>query len=124
MSEPVRLRLVDERELSVVAGLWTDPQAEGDFEWRRFRPPQQLRRRFEEDGLLSDDGVLLAIEVAGELLWPGWCSQLRARWSGGWRCAGSGAGRAHNRRNPIQPGIGSCCATVRYCGCSRSTWSC
>lgn len=65
MSEPVRLRLVDERELSVVAGFWTDPQVAGDFEWRGFRPPQQLRRRFEEDGLLSDDGGLLAIEVAG-----------------------------------------------------------
>ncbi|MDP8929717.1 MAG: GNAT family N-acetyltransferase [Actinomycetota bacterium] len=65
VSSRVRLRLMGEDELSVVAAFWSAAEVAGDFEWHGFRPAQQLRRRFEEDGLLSEDRGRLAIDIDG-----------------------------------------------------------
>ena len=64
-AEPVvRLRPIEESDLDDLARLGTDPEASGEFEWMGFRDPRTWRRRWEEDGWISDESTWLAITTA------------------------------------------------------------
>jgi RimJ/RimL family protein N-acetyltransferase len=61
----VRLRPVGEGDLAVIYGLTNDPGQTGDFEWFGWQDPSRYRRRWEQDGLLGDDGGLFMVEGEG-----------------------------------------------------------
>ncbi len=73
--ENVHLRLVEAGDLPVLERLLgADPDAPGEFEWRGFRSSQRLRRRFQEEGLIDEEGGILAVdpgdgETAGLVNW-------------------------------------------------------
>jgi RimJ/RimL family protein N-acetyltransferase len=62
----VTLRPVAERDLALLARLFTDPAYVGESEWYGWQGARWLGRRWDEDGLLGDDGGTLMAEQAGE----------------------------------------------------------
>lgn len=66
MADEVALRPVREEDLTVFDRLVTDPDAVGQFQWHGFRDPTRFRRRWAENGLLTDEGGTLMVTVAGE----------------------------------------------------------
>jgi RimJ/RimL family protein N-acetyltransferase len=70
----VRLRPVEESDLSVLERIVKDPALSEPFEWRGFRNPQEQRRRWERDGYLGDEDSLLVVALpdgtfAGMVVW-------------------------------------------------------
>ena len=70
----VRLRPVEEKDLTVLARFDVDPSLSEPFEWRGFRDARRRRVRWERDGYLGDnDGMFIAAlpdgGVAGMLVW-------------------------------------------------------
>ena len=59
----LRLRPVRRADLDTLERWRADPQAQGDHNWFGFTPVGQLRRRFEEDGLLGQDHGNLLVEL-------------------------------------------------------------
>lgn len=57
----VILRPILEADLEPLARFSTDPEAGGEFEWTGFKDPKAVRRRWEEDGWLSDEHSWLAV---------------------------------------------------------------
>jgi RimJ/RimL family protein N-acetyltransferase len=66
--DKVRLRPVQERDLEALERIDTDPAVSEPFEWRGFRDPRGRRRRWEEDGYLGNDGSVLAVALADDVL--------------------------------------------------------
>jgi RimJ/RimL family protein N-acetyltransferase len=64
----VTLRPVAERDLGLLARLFTDPAATGEFEWYGWQDSRWLRRLWDDNGLLGDDGGTLMADHAGETL--------------------------------------------------------
>jgi RimJ/RimL family protein N-acetyltransferase len=64
----VTLRPVVESDLDLLGRLFTDPAAAGDFEWYGWQDGRWLRRKWEDNGLLGEDGGTLMTERAGETL--------------------------------------------------------
>ena len=65
--EIVRLRPVEEKDLTVLARFDVDPSLSEPFEWRGFRDQHRRRLRWERDGYLGeDDGLLIAALPHGE----------------------------------------------------------
>lgn len=62
-AEPVRLRAFAETDLPFLDRLGSDPTAFGEFEWPGFTDPRSRRRRWQEDGLISEE--YSAVAVAG-----------------------------------------------------------
>jgi RimJ/RimL family protein N-acetyltransferase len=60
----LRLRPVRRADLEMVERWWGDPEAQGHHSWFGFSPDGQLRRRFEQDGLLGEDRGNLLVELA------------------------------------------------------------
>jgi RimJ/RimL family protein N-acetyltransferase len=63
VGEPVRLRPVEEPDLTKLLRLLWDPSAPGEFEWFGFRlaTARELERRWREDGLIGEESSFLAI---------------------------------------------------------------
>lgn len=61
MSGVVTLRPAAEADLPLLYRLTSDPAATGDFEWYGWENPWRFRRRWEENGLLDDDGGVLIV---------------------------------------------------------------
>ena len=74
----LRLRPVEERDLSELERLDVDPSLSEPFQWRGFRDWRARRRRWELDGYLGDDDALLVVArsddvFAGIVVWS-WVS--------------------------------------------------
>ena len=64
----LRLRPVRRADLDTIERWRGDPAAQGRHNWFGFSPAEQLRRRFEQDGLLGEDRGNLLVELDdGEL---------------------------------------------------------
>ncbi|MET9079813.1 GNAT family protein [Streptomyces sp. NPDC004232] len=64
----VRLRPVREEDLPVLESFLTDPEAAGPFQWYGWSDPGRWRRRWAEDGLLTDEGGQLVVDTGGGAL--------------------------------------------------------
>jgi RimJ/RimL family protein N-acetyltransferase len=67
-AEQLRLRPVTEPDLDALDGMFADPDSIGLFNWGGFVPPNGWRRRFAENGLLSEDKSVLMVDLDGEAL--------------------------------------------------------
>jgi RimJ/RimL family protein N-acetyltransferase len=68
MTEGLRLRPVAEPDLDKLDEMFADPAAIGEFNWGGFQDPTRWRRRYTENGLLSDEKSVLMVDLAGESL--------------------------------------------------------
>jgi RimJ/RimL family protein N-acetyltransferase len=64
----LRLRPVRRADLDTLERWWNDPEAQGYHNWFGFPADGQLRRRFEQDGLLGEDRGNLLVELDGGTL--------------------------------------------------------
>ena len=64
----LRLRPVRRADLDTLERWWNDPEAQGHYNWFGFSADGQLRRRFEQDGLLGEDRGNLLVELDGGTL--------------------------------------------------------
>jgi RimJ/RimL family protein N-acetyltransferase len=64
----VRLRPVEEADLSILMRFYTDADASGVFQWFGYRPmsARDVERQWKEDGLINDSTGRLVVEVDGE----------------------------------------------------------
>ncbi|WP_067170706.1 GNAT family N-acetyltransferase [Microtetraspora niveoalba] len=62
----INLRPVEEDDLPFLRRLTNDPEGSGEFQWYGWNNPHRLRQRWEETGMLSDDGGVLIISADGE----------------------------------------------------------
>ncbi|MEV6629362.1 GNAT family protein [Actinoplanes sp. NPDC051470] len=97
----VRLRPVDERDLPMLQRFAVEPGLIG-LDWKGFRDPRAVARRFAEDGFLGPDGGRLIVEpgetvAAGYVTWTaGTFDGLTRHWEIGiallpeWRGRGFG----------------------------------
>jgi RimJ/RimL family protein N-acetyltransferase len=69
----IRLRPVDEDDLPFLHRLTSDPDHTGEFQWYGWQSPQRLRERWQDNGMLGDDGGILIIadgdDRAGFVSW-------------------------------------------------------
>ena len=65
-SSPRRLRLrpVRREDLDTLERWWESPEVQGRFNWFGHPPPEFLRRRFEESGMLGEEQGHLLVELA------------------------------------------------------------
>jgi RimJ/RimL family protein N-acetyltransferase len=85
MSDQLRLRPVAEDDLAVIERLMSDPDAAGEHSWHGWSDPRRLRRRWEETGLLTDEGgMLMVVRSAEPLGFVAWRRQRTARTSHCW----------------------------------------
>jgi RimJ/RimL family protein N-acetyltransferase len=64
----LRLRPVRRADLDTLERWQADPEAQGRHNWFGFSPAEQLRHRFEQDGLLGPDRGNLLVELDGGIL--------------------------------------------------------
>ncbi|MFF3538866.1 GNAT family N-acetyltransferase [Streptomyces sp. NPDC002466] len=104
--DPVILRPVAEDDLPVLERFLTDPEAAGPFQWMGWSDPRRWRRRWEQDGLLGDDGGRLMVEDGtGRLGVVAWRKVVTSRSSYCWNvgaqllpgCRGRGVGTQAQR---------------------------
>lgn len=85
MDTVVSLRPVAESDLPVIYRLTSDPDCTGDHEWFGWQNPWRYRRRWDENGLLEDDGGVLMVAGGEELLgFVSWSKRQTARTSFCW----------------------------------------
>jgi RimJ/RimL family protein N-acetyltransferase len=60
----LRLRPVRRDDLDMLERWWESPEVQTRFNWFGYPPPEFLRRRFEENGMLGDDYGHLLVELA------------------------------------------------------------
>lgn len=65
MNGEVTLRALHDADLAFLDRLSVDPDAAGVFMWSGYRDVRSRRKRWESDGYISADSVLLAITLAG-----------------------------------------------------------
>ncbi|MFB6962436.1 GNAT family N-acetyltransferase [Streptomyces sp. NPDC056309] len=83
--DPVILRPVSEDDLSVLERFLTDPEATGPFQWLGWSDPGRWRRRWAQDGLLSDDGgQLMVVADTDPLGFVAWRKVVTSRSSYCW----------------------------------------
>lgn len=68
MDNELELRPVTWGDLEILYQLTNDPAATGDFEWYGWHDPHHRRRRWEENGLLGDDGGTLMLARGDDVL--------------------------------------------------------
>ncbi|MGI5338073.1 GNAT family N-acetyltransferase [Streptomyces sp. CA-181903] len=112
--DAIRLRPVQDDDFPELNRFLTDPETVGPFQWTGWTDPRAWRRRWEENGMLSDDGGVLAIVSGGgddgaRLGIVGWRKVVNWRTSFSWnmgaqlfpafrgRGAGTGAGTRAQR---------------------------
>jgi RimJ/RimL family protein N-acetyltransferase len=64
----LRLRPVRRADLDTLEGWWADPEAQGRHNWFGFSADGELRRRFDQDGLLGLDHGNLLVELEDGVL--------------------------------------------------------
>jgi RimJ/RimL family protein N-acetyltransferase len=76
VSKVVRLRPVEERELTDLVRFLRDPEASGEYEWFGFRMAtvRDIERRWHEDGLMGEESSFLCVGLedgtcAGSVDW-------------------------------------------------------
>jgi [ribosomal protein S5]-alanine N-acetyltransferase len=76
MGDQLKLRPVEEADLSNLVRLFWDPAASGEYQWFGFRMAdvRQVERRWQEDGLIGKERSFLAVELengtcAGWVVW-------------------------------------------------------
>jgi RimJ/RimL family protein N-acetyltransferase len=85
MDDQLRLRPVVEEDLAVIERLTGDPEVAGVHSWHGWLAPRLWRRRWEETGLLTDDGGALMVTRGTEALgFVSWRRQPTARTSYCW----------------------------------------
>ncbi|MFD7441200.1 GNAT family N-acetyltransferase [Streptomyces sp. NPDC059909] len=99
----VILRPVIEEDLSLLEQFLTDPEATGPFQWMGWSDPGRWRRRWAEDGLLSDDGgQLMVVAGADRLGFVAWRKVVTSRnsycWNIGAQLLPDGRGRGVGTR--------------------------
>ncbi|HEX6470951.1 MAG TPA: GNAT family protein [Streptosporangiaceae bacterium] len=73
MADLVRLRPVEEVDLSVLERFTLEPEATGPLEWYGWRGLDRFRRGWTEDRLLNDErGVLMVVKGAAPLGFVSW----------------------------------------------------
>lgn len=73
MVDAVRLRPVREEDLAVFDRILFDPDAIGPFQWYGWRDPNRYRRRWAENGMLTDErGTLLVVRGDDSLGFVSW----------------------------------------------------
>jgi aminoglycoside 6'-N-acetyltransferase len=60
----VRLRPVRREDLDTLERWWESPEVQGRFNWFGHPPPEFLRRRFEDNGMLGEEYGHLLVELA------------------------------------------------------------
>ncbi|HEX6678516.1 MAG TPA: GNAT family protein [Actinomycetes bacterium] len=60
----LRLRPVRREDLDTLERWWESPEVQGRFNWFGHPPPEFLRRRFEENGMLGEEYGHLLVELA------------------------------------------------------------
>ncbi|MFI7297757.1 GNAT family N-acetyltransferase [Streptomyces sp. NPDC050121] len=68
IDDTVRLRPVREDDLLMLEQFLVDPEAAGPFSWFGWADPGRFRRRWAENGMLSDDGGQLMVTSGAEAL--------------------------------------------------------
>jgi RimJ/RimL family protein N-acetyltransferase len=68
VADDVVLRPVREDDLTVLDRIFTDPDTMGPFQWYGWRDLTKFRRRWAENGLLTDDSGTLMVVRAEEAL--------------------------------------------------------
>lgn len=105
-SAVVHLRPFREPDLELLTREATDPAYSAPFEWFGFKSPQAFRRRWEEDGFLTNDPHYLVValpdDVAiGSVMWRATYAPEHGTWEIGVLLApdhrGQGAGTAAQR---------------------------
>jgi [ribosomal protein S5]-alanine N-acetyltransferase len=76
MGDPVKLRPVEEADLSNLVRLFWDAEASGEYQWFGFRMAdvREVEQRWREDGLIGKERSFLAVELedgtcAGWVVW-------------------------------------------------------
>jgi RimJ/RimL family protein N-acetyltransferase len=64
----VTLRPVTEEDLKLLVRLFNDPAASGEHEWHGWRDTRWLRRRWEENSLLGEEGGTLIVTKGDDAL--------------------------------------------------------
>ncbi|SEN52574.1 GNAT family N-acetyltransferase [Nonomuraea pusilla] len=96
----VRLRSVEEDDLPFLHRLTSDPDSTGEFQWYGFQNPHRLRERWQDNGMLSDDGGILVIANGDVRVgFVSWSKQVANRasyyWSMGLIVAPEHRGQGH-----------------------------
>lgn len=65
MGDPVKLRPVEEADLSNLVRLFWDAEASGEYQWFGFRMAdvREVEQRWREDGLIGNERSFLAVEL-------------------------------------------------------------
>jgi RimJ/RimL family protein N-acetyltransferase len=85
MNDQLRLRPVAEDDLAVIERLTGDPEASGEHSWHGWFDPRWFRRRWEQTGLLGEDGgTLMVLRVSEPIGFVGWQRRPTARTSYCW----------------------------------------
>ncbi|MET8448302.1 GNAT family protein [Streptomyces sp. NPDC005209] len=66
--ERVRLQPVGEGDLALLERFLVEPESAGPFQWYGWSDPRRWRRRWAENGLLTDDGGQLMVASGDERL--------------------------------------------------------
>jgi hypothetical protein len=76
VGDQVRLRPIEEHDLTHLVRLLWDPEAPGEYQWFGFRidKVRGIERRWRDDGLIGEDSSFLAVELedgtcAGWVTW-------------------------------------------------------
>ena len=76
VGDQVRLRPIEEHDLTHLVRLLWDPEAPGEYQWFGFRidKVRGIERRWRDDGLIGEDSSFLAVELedgtcAGRVTW-------------------------------------------------------
>ncbi|MER6508312.1 GNAT family protein [Nonomuraea sp. NPDC001636] len=81
----IELRAVREDDLAFLTRLIGDPDSSGEYQWYGWQDPHRLRRLWDENGMLGEDGGMLVIasgeDRAGLVSWR---RQLTSRVSSCW----------------------------------------
>jgi RimJ/RimL family protein N-acetyltransferase len=76
----ISLRPVEEGDLPFLYRLTSDPDSTGEFQWYGFQNPHRMRGRWDDNGLLGDDGGIMIIANGDDRLgFVSWSKQVLNR---------------------------------------------
>jgi RimJ/RimL family protein N-acetyltransferase len=85
MGDQLRLRPAGQEDLEVIERLTGDPGATGEHSWHGWFDAGRYRRRWEENGLLTEDGgILMVLRGAERLGFVSWRRHTTAKTSFCW----------------------------------------
>jgi RimJ/RimL family protein N-acetyltransferase len=68
MNAELRLRPVTEEDLTLLDKLYSDPAATGEHEWYGWMDTRWLRRQWDENGMVGEDGGMLMVACGDDTL--------------------------------------------------------